>query len=134
PMRQPVVDGDRLHVYYAGTEGLHGDLYNTRASGPRVLRARGEVLSRQSFTYGGDYAALCRASWTADRLWALVGAHGGYSEGTATTRRANLAGKQLVVNATTRPGGTLRVELLDTAGAPLPGVEAADCEPGAGGR
>jgi hypothetical protein len=116
-------------VYYGGTEGLHGDLYNTRASGPRVLRARGEILSRQSFTYGGDYGALCRASWTADRLWALAGAHGGYTEGAATTRPARLAEKQLVVNATTRPGGTLRVELLDEGGRPLAGFSAADCEP-----
>jgi hypothetical protein len=122
------VDGGRLHVYYGGTEGNHGDLYNTRFSGPRVLRARGEVLSRQSFTYGGDYGALCRATWTADRLWALAAAHGGYTEGAATTRKAPLAGKQLVVNATTRPGGTLRVELLDGDGRTLPGYSAADCE------
>lgn len=132
PMRQPVLDGDRLHVYYGGTEGLHGDLYNTKASGPRVLRARGEILSRQSFTYGGDYGAFCRASWAADRLWALAGAHGGYTEGSATTKRANLAGKQLVVNATTRPGGTMRVELQSADGQALTGFTAADCEPIAG--
>jgi hypothetical protein len=129
PMSQPVIDGERLHVYYTGTEGLHGDLYNTRASGPRVLRARGEILSRQSFTYGGDYGALCRANWTADRLWALAGAHGGYTEGAATSRRADLAGKRLMVNARTRPGGTLRVELLDASGRTLKGFTAADCEP-----
>jgi hypothetical protein len=129
PMHHPVLDGDRLHVYYGGTEGLHGDLYNIRASGPRVLRARGEILSRQSFTYGGDYGALCRATWTADRLWALCGAHGGYTEGTATTRRADLAGEHLLVNLTTRPGGTLRVELLDGDGRTLPGFSAADCDP-----
>jgi hypothetical protein len=129
PMHNPVVDGDRLHVYYTGTEGLHGDLYNTRASGPRVLRARGEILARQSFTYGGDYGALCRATWTADRLWALAGAHGGYTEGTATTKKAQLEGKQLLVNTTTRKGGLLRVELLDADGRTLPGFAAADCEP-----
>jgi hypothetical protein len=132
PMRHPVRDGDRLHVYFGGTEGLHGDLYNTKASGPRVLRARGEILSRQSFTYGGDYGALCRASWTADRLWALCAAHGGYTEGTATTKKAPLAGKQLLVNVNTRPGGTLRVALLRADGEVLPGFAAADCEPLAG--
>jgi hypothetical protein len=129
PMRQPVQDGDKLHVFYTGTEGLHGDLYNTRASGPRVLRARGEILSRQSFTYGGDYGALCRATWTADRLWALAGAHGGYTEGAATTRKADLAGKRLLVNGRTRPSGTLRVELLDRNGRALKGFAAADCKP-----
>jgi hypothetical protein len=132
PMRQPIIDDGKLHVYYTGTEGLHGDLYNTRASGPRVLRARGEILSRQSFTYGGDYGALCRASWTADRLWALAGAHGGYTEGAATTKRADLAGKRLLVNANTRPGGALRVELVDSGGGALPGFAAGDCQPVAG--
>lgn len=129
PMHHPVLHGGRLHVYYGGTEGLHGDLYNTRASGPRVLRARGETLSRQSFTYGGDYSALCRASWTADRLWALAPVHGGYTDGAATTRKSNLAGQRLLVNAATRPGGRLLVELLDDSGKTLPGFSAADCDP-----
>lgn len=128
PMRQPVRDGDQLHVYYAGTEGLHGDLYNTASSGPRVLRARGEILSRQSFTYGGDYSALCRSSWTIDRLWALAPCHGGYTEGVATTTSKSLGGKRLLVNATSRPGGRLRVELLDRDRRPLPGFTAEDCE------
>jgi hypothetical protein len=128
PVRQPVQDGDRLHIYYSGTEGLHGDLYNRKASGPRVLRARGEILSRQSFTYGGDFGAWCRATWTADRLWALAGAHGGYTEGTAVTRPASLGGKSLVVNVNTRPQGRLRIEVLNRAGQVLSGFAAADCE------
>jgi hypothetical protein len=132
PMQKPLLDSGRLYVYYGGTEGLHGDLYNTKASGPRVLRARGEILSRQSFTYGGDYGALCRAFWTADRLWALCGAHGGYTEGAATTRKTDLAGKRLLLNARSRPNGSLRVELLDASSRILPGFAAADCEPIAG--
>ncbi|MFN0198280.1 MAG: hypothetical protein ACKVT0_16150 [Planctomycetaceae bacterium] len=128
PMRQPVQDGNKLHVYYCGTEGLHGDLYNTKYSGPRVLSARGENLSRQSFTYGGDAGALCRATWTADRLWALASAHGGYTEGTALTRNAPIAGKQLTVNAVTKPGGKLRVELLSASKDVLPGFSADECE------
>jgi hypothetical protein len=128
-MHHPVRDGNQLHVYYGATEGLHGDLYNTAASGPRVLRARGETLSRQSFTYGGDYSALCRATWTIDRLWALAPVHGGYTEGTAVTRPSTLAGQRLAVNVATRPSGRLRVELLDGDRRPLPGFTADDCEP-----
>lgn len=136
-MHHPILEGNRLHVYYGGTEGLHGDLYNTRASGPRSLRTRGESLSRLSFGYGGDYGALCRATWTSDRLWSLASAHGGYTQGAATTKRASvtgkgLAGKQLVVNVNTRPGGTLRIELLREDGRILPGFSAADFEPIAG--
>jgi hypothetical protein len=37
-----------------------------------------------------------------------------------------------VVNAKTRPGGTLRVELLRADGRALPGFAAADCEAVAG--
>ena len=39
PMHSPVIDGNRLHVYYAGNESLHGDLFNTKQSGPRKLKA-----------------------------------------------------------------------------------------------
>ena len=54
PMRRPVQDGDRIYVYYAGNESLHGDLYNTTRSGPRRLKARGEILSRQSSSLPGE--------------------------------------------------------------------------------
>ena len=128
PMRTPVIDGDKLHVYYSGTQGLHGDLFNTKASGPRQLAARGEKLSRQSSSTP-DYGALCRATWTAGRLWALAPSIGGPHLGTATTRRRNLAGRVICVNATTRPRGALRVELLDDAGRVLPGFSATDCQP-----
>src|SRR5690606_26057200 len=29
-MRQPIIEGDRLYVYYCGTEGIHGDLIDSR--------------------------------------------------------------------------------------------------------
>ena len=71
PMRTPVIDGQSLHVYYAGNESLHGDLFNSGQSGPRKLRARGEVVSRQSSSLP-NYSALCRATWKTGRLWALA--------------------------------------------------------------
>lgn len=131
PMRTPVLDGQHLHVYYSGTEGVHGDLYNTQQSGPRKLQARGEPLSRQSSSLP-DHGALCRATWTTDRLWALAPAAGGPYVGTATTQRGTLDGKRLLVNVVTRPGGELRVELLNAASQVLSGFSAADCEPIAG--
>ncbi len=128
PMRAPVLDGSRLHVYYSGNESLHGDLFNTGQSGPRKLSAEGEHLSRQSSSLP-DYGALCRATWEADRLWALVSAIGGPYIGTATTRRRSLGGTQLLVNVVTRRGGELRAELLDASDEVLQGYSRDDCQP-----
>jgi len=126
PMRHPVIDGPQLHVYYSGNESLHGDLFNSRDSGPRELRARGERLSRQSNALP-NYGALCRATWTADRLWALAPAIGGPYVGAATTKRLPLAGKRLLVNVVTRGEGNLRAELLDRNGAVVKGYSGNEC-------
>ena len=128
PMRQPVIDGERVHVYYSGNESLHGDLFNTRKSGPRQLKARGERLSRQSSSLP-NFGALCRASWKSGRLWALAPAIGGPYVGTATSRRRELAGRQMQVNVMSRGHGLLRAELLDGAGRALPGFSREDCRP-----
>lgn len=128
PFQAPVLEDQRLHVYYSGSQGLHGDLYNTRNAGDRRLRARGEVISRQSSSLA-EYGALCRATWTADRLWAMTSASGGPYVGTAITKRAELAGKKLLVNAVSRADGELRVELLDDKNLGVPGFGEVDCEP-----
>ena len=128
PMQMPVPDASRLHVYYAGVEGLHGDLFNTGGSGPRKLSAQGEHMSRQSSSLP-DYGALCRATWEADRLWALVTAIGGPYVGTATTTKRPLGGKELSVNVVTRGEGELRAELLDASNEVLAGYSADDCRP-----
>ena len=126
PMRRPVQDGDRIYVYYAGNESLHGDLYNTTRSGPRRLKARGEFLSRQSSSLP-NYSALCRASWGVGRMWAMVCAIGGPYEGVATTVIRELEGRELHVNLFSRPGGGLRAEILDAGGTPLEGFSEEDC-------
>lgn len=131
PMHSPVIDGKQLHVYYAGNESLHGDLFNTKSSGPRKLRARGEFLSRHSSSLP-NYSALCRATWKTDRLWALAPAIGGPYVGTATTKRRDLGGKQLKVNVVTRPRGELRLELLDSSGRVIEGFSKEDCSPVSG--
>lgn len=121
PASSPVIERGQLHVYYRGLEGNHGEIFNTKASGPRKLRTRGEIISRQSSALP-DHGAACRASWTADRLWALVSAGGGPLEGTATTAPLSLGNKRLLVNVVTRKRGDLRVELLDRAGGVFPGL------------
>lgn len=128
PMRIPIKDGNKLYVYYSGNESLHGDLFNTKNSGPRYLKASGDFMSRLSSSLP-NYGALCRAEWASDRLWALAPAIGGPYEGTATTVPQSLTGKKLLVNVVTRPQGELRVELLDNGRNVIPGFSRSDCHP-----
>ncbi|MBI3922192.1 MAG: hypothetical protein HY318_12295 [Armatimonadetes bacterium] len=131
-----VIDG-RLYTYFGGTEGLHRQLSDTRA--PSV-----EVNYLDSVIDHGAHflpfnSALCRASWTFDRLYALVSSAGGPTVGMAVTQPADLAGKTLRVNLTTRPAkksskpgrneGYMQVEVLDAQGDPLPGFARDDCPP-----
>jgi len=127
PMQTPIVDGGALHVYYAGNESLHGDLFNTGDSRPRSLKSSGDVMSRLSSSLP-NYSALCRATWGADRLWALASVIGGPYEGSATTRIQSLSGKKLFVNVVTRPAGELRVELLDSGRNVIPGFSRDECQ------
>ena len=131
-MRTPIMHGGKLYVYYGGTEGIHGDIYN--ASRWVDLKTRGENISRASSSLP-NYGALCRANWTSDRLWAMATATGGPYVGTATTkdlseeRKITLAGKKVMVNAVTRKDGQLLVELLDKENKVLAGFSKDDCEP-----
>lgn len=128
-MKEPVREGDKLHVYYGAMEGIHSDIYNTRETGRPLPTAGGGTIKPQPIGTLCFNGALCRATWTIDRLWALVCAAGGMNVGEATTRPKALAGRRLLVNALTRPGGSLRVELLDSSGKPLKGFTREDSQP-----
>ncbi|MCB1104574.1 MAG: hypothetical protein H7A44_08415 [Opitutaceae bacterium] len=124
-MHHPIVDGDRMYVYYAGSEGLHGEIHDTRF-GPRIEVGNETVIGMQTPTLPVN-SALCRASWRGDRLWALVPSAGGVTWGEAVTRLRERGGGQLVVNARVKPGGELRVGLLDAEGRAIPGYSSDDC-------
>jgi len=92
------------------------------------------------FTYFLPFnAALSRAAWRVDRMYALISSAGGPSVGEATTTARELGGKEVWVNLRTRPAkkvsrpgfheGFLQVELLDQDGKPLAGFSRADCAP-----
>jgi hypothetical protein len=131
-----VADG-RLYVYYGGTEGPHRQISDSRAPSKDVGYLE-RVIDR-----GGHFlpfnAALCRASWRFDRLYALAASAGGPTLGTAVTKGQSLGGKKLFVNLVTRPAkkasqpgldeGYLQVELLDGDGQPLAGFAREDCPP-----
>lgn len=53
--------------------------------------------------------------------------HAGHNGGTVTTKPLRFSGDKLVLNYWTSAAGSIRVELLDEAGKPLPGYMAGDC-------
>jgi hypothetical protein len=132
-----IVEGGKLHVYYGATEGPHRQIEDRRAPSKEV------GYQEKVIDHGGHFlpfnAALCRASWRADRLYALASSAGGPTLGIAVSKAQPLGGKTLSVNLVTRPAkkasragldeGVLQVELLDGAGRPLPGFTRDDCPP-----
>lgn len=126
-MHSPVVEDNRLHVYYAGSEGLHGEIHDTRFT-PRLGVGHETVIGVNTPTLPFN-TALCRATWEWDRLYALAPSAGGVTRGEAITRAGEPLAGRLVVNLQTKPGGALRAELLDGDGRPLPGFALEDCTP-----
>ena len=65
-------------------------------------------------------------------MWAAMSAAGGGHEGVLTTKPlADVRGRELVINAVTKPGGQVTCELLSD-GRPLEGYRREDCTPIAG--
>ena len=89
-MHHPVVEDGKMHVYYAGSEGLHGEIFDTRF-GPRIEVGGESVIGIETPTLPFN-TALCRATWQFDRLWALVPSAGGTTLGEAVTRPASPGG------------------------------------------
>lgn len=126
-MHHPIVENGTMYLYYAGSEGIHGEIHDTRLQ-PQVEVGNERVSGIQKPTLP-FYTALMRASWKFDRLWALVPSAGGPTIGEAVTRPGKFAGTQLTVDVHVKQGGSFRAELLDAAGHPIPGFKAEDCEP-----
>ncbi len=126
-MHHPIVEGGTMYVYYAGSEGIHGEIHDTRLQ-PQIEVGNEFVSGIQKPTLPFN-TALMRASWRFDRLWALVPSAGGRTIGEAVTRPGKFAGASLTANLHVKEGGVFRAELLDEAGQPVPGFTAADCEP-----
>jgi hypothetical protein len=126
-MRQPIVENGKMYIYYAGAQGLHGEIYDSRAV-PRI-EVGGETVSGIPTPTLPFNSALCRASWQFDRLWALVPSAGGPTIGEAVTRQLNPDGGRLAINVFVRKGGEFRAELEDAAGNPIPGFSVQECVP-----
>jgi hypothetical protein len=129
------VENGRLLVYYGGTEGPHRQIFDSRAPSRKV------GYQEDVIDHGAHFlpfnAALCRASWRFDRLYALTASAGGPTLGIAVTRYRPIGGKTLLLDLRTRPAkkagqpgldeGMVQIELLDSAGKGLPGFRREDC-------
>lgn len=125
-VKNPIVQDDDLHVYYAGVQGLHGEIFDTRHE-PRK-EARGITTIAKDTPTLPFNSALCRATWDFHRLYALVPSAGGPTRGVAVTTPQECAGKSLWVNANALYRGHLEVALLDSAGNEIPGYSREDCK------
>jgi hypothetical protein len=74
--------------------------------------------------YAGPGSRVRRFTFRPDGFVSVTAA----AKGELLTKPLVFAGKSLVLNCSTRPSGSLRVELQDAAGKPLPGFTLADCQ------
>jgi hypothetical protein len=95
----PVIRDDEVWQYYTGITTTHG----------------GAMPAKR--------ITICRAAW---RLDGFVSLNAGDQTGIVETVPLRLPAGQLIVNANAT-GGSLRVEILDEDGKPLPGYGHADC-------
>jgi hypothetical protein len=79
--------------------------------------------------YEGPGSRVRRFTFRTD---GFVSLHAGAEIGEVFTRPFTFDGGSLVINFATNPGGSVKVEIQDAAGKPLPGYALADCKPLAG--
>lgn len=110
--------GDEIRLYYAGANYTHGSpcLYRTEFED-------GKSTGRQT----KQSSSLGLVSWKLDRF---VSADAPAEGGTLTTVPIKFTGKRLEINAATKAGGSVVVDLCDAAGKPI--GEFASSDPFAG--
>jgi len=62
------------------------------------------------------------------RLDGFASLHAPYKGGMALTKPIRFSGKELEINYSTSAAGSVRVEILDSEGKPLPGFSAGECQ------
>ena len=73
------------------------------------------------------YVGPCRLRWFSLRIDGFVSVNAPYKGGEFTTRPLTFAGRELEINYAASAAGSLRVEMQDAGGKPLPGYALADC-------
>jgi len=114
----PLFVGDEIRLYYGGIAYTHAnqDWYL-----PEPVAARMKLFREGR---GDPPGAIGMATWRLDGFCSMrAGAH----EGVLVTTPVTVEGDVLVLNADARRG-SVAVEMLDEAGAVVPGFAAADCD------
>lgn len=93
---------DELRLFYSGWDGFHDGA-------------------------AGRGASIGVATWRVDGFASLT--NGGDAAGTVTTKPLVFEGSRLSVNAAIERGGSLRAELLDAQGQPIPGFTVDESRP-----
>ena len=101
---------DEIWLYYSGANYTHGS--------PPVYRKEFED-GRPTGRKTHYSAAIGLVTWPLDRF---VSADAGSDGGVLTTIPLRHCGDRLEINAATKPGGLIVVELLDAGGRPLEGI------------
>ncbi|MCX6622309.1 MAG: hypothetical protein NTY38_14820 [Acidobacteria bacterium] len=104
---QTVTVGDEVWLYYCGANYTHGT---------PVLYRKDSPDRKTKYT-----SSIGLAKWQRDRF---ISADGGREGGELTTVPVTFSGDRLELNARVKPGGSLRVELLDAARRPIEGLGA----------
>lgn len=89
-----------------------------------VLGAPDELSLYSSESY---YADGCRLRRFTLRIDGFVSVHASYTGGEFVTRPLIFEGRELVINYSTSAAGSIRVEICDRDGTPIPGFELANC-------
>lgn len=100
--------GDELWCYFSGSALKHEQTSLEKLAAPENRRVYSRAIAKR------------------DRLVSVTAESG---TGTIETPLIRYAGKELIVNATARAGGQVRVGLLDAQGQPIPGRTVEDCLP-----
>jgi hypothetical protein len=105
---QAIRVGDEIRLYYSGGNYTHG------TTGQYVYTEDGKYIGIDEKCTG----SIGLVTWKLDRF---VSADGPAEGGTLTTVPMVFSGNRLVINAATKPGGKITVEILDAGGRPLEG-------------
>ncbi len=113
----PSVDGNEMYMYYLGNDDLHG--------WGRKDSDNSKLITAAGLAPTGQPGAISRLVLRRD---GFVSVRAAYTGGEFTTPPMVFSGQRLVLNVDTSATGSMRCELQDEQGKPIPGRTLADAD------